>query len=421
MTKFIDGNAAPLLTTPAAQTTSPDTPLPEPSYIGTDVARPLLLPATTQAKAKALARKILARQQRDDDYGRVANGSGPQRSPAPEDRQAWLTPKPVLTTVMAALGISAFTIDAASNGPGTSNVTALTHFTKDDAEGGGLMRRWLGSVVWFNPPYKFILPWVVKAREAVQQGDARLVIGLLPANVGAKWYHENIVGHAHVLFLRGRLYFDAKPGRPCGPAKDSSMLVIWGGTADQVRRLAAAFPTAEHKPLPGWVAACTLPLVEPPVAAPVVEADSATACIELFAGGGSVHLAMREAGYTTVFANDFCPGKRASYAVNFPNVPLDGRDVRAVRGHDLPPAAVLTASSPCTDHSTNGRRAGFAGEHGPLAFKVVRLIGEMRAAGRAPRVVAFETCSVCSRSTRGASLQHSSRRSLPKAILLARS
>lgn len=369
-------------------------------------------PATAKAvreQAKRIAASVMAelpgRNRATRRALEKAVRAGLPKNPVPTDRQAWLTPEPTLTAAMGALGISAFTIDAASNGPGTSNVNALTHFTKDDAEGGGLKRRWLGSTVWFNPPYKLILPWVVKAREAVQRGDARIVIGLLPASVGAKWYHENIVGHAHVLFLRGRLCFDAAPGQPGGPAKDSSMLVIWGGTADQIRSLAAAFPDAEHKPLPGWDAGCAVPAVEPPVAAQADEAEAVSPeeleagetevqeclrTIDLFTGGGSVPLAMEAAGFMTAFANDFCPEKRETFSANFPHVRLDPRSITDIRGHELPRAGTMVASFPCPDHSTSGKRLGFAGDRGVLAFEVVRLVRELAALGRAPGVVVFE-------------------------------
>lgn len=112
--------------------------------------------------------------------------------------------------------------------------------------------------------------------------------------------------------------------------------------------------------------------------------------IELFAGSGAVHLAMAEAGFRAAFANDFCPHKRASYATNFPDVPLDGRSIADIRGHELPGADVITASSPCQDHSINGRRQGFGGGRGRMALEVVRLAHELRQLGRAPKVIAFE-------------------------------
>ena len=112
--------------------------------------------------------------------------------------------------------------------------------------------------------------------------------------------------------------------------------------------------------------------------------------IELFAGRGAVHLAMAEAGFAAAFANDFCPHKRASYAKNFPDVPLDGRSIADIWGHELPETDVITASSPCQDHSINGRRQGFEGGRGRMALEVVRLAHELRQLGRAPKVITFE-------------------------------
>lgn len=112
---------------------------------------------------------------------------------------------------------------------------------------------------------------------------------------------------------------------------------------------------------------------------------------ELFAGGGSVHIAMSRAGFTTAYANDFCRHKAKSYRANFPEVRFDPRPIEQVRGHELPHVELITASSPCQDHSVQGERRGFGdGERGVVAFHVLRLVDELRALGRAPKVLAFE-------------------------------
>lgn len=113
--------------------------------------------------------------------------------------------------------------------------------------------------------------------------------------------------------------------------------------------------------------------------------------LELFAGSGAVHLALAQAGVRTVWANDFCASKRASYAANFPDVPLDPRSIAEVRGYELPEAKIMCSSSPCPDHSFNGEQKGFTGgTRGVLAFHALRLVAELAELGRAPKVVVFE-------------------------------
>ena len=119
-------------------------------------------------------------------------------------------------------------------------------------------------------------------------------------------------------------------------------------------------------------------------------APGAPRLIEFFAGGGSVSLGTTPAGFVTVLANDYCPAKRETYAANHPHVPLDGRSIADVRGHELPMAEAAHLSGPCTDYSTNGERAGDDGEHSVMAHHGVRLINEVAALGRPFKIVIFE-------------------------------
>lgn len=111
---------------------------------------------------------------------------------------------------------------------------------------------------------------------------------------------------------------------------------------------------------------------------------------EFFAGGGMVHQAFKRVGVEVVWANDHCPQKRATYAANHPGTPLDPRSITEVSARDVPNADIWHHSNPCTDFSTNGRRAGIAGDKGALSFQAARLLGEARREGRLPRVLAGE-------------------------------
>ena len=80
-------------------------------------------------------------------------------------------------------------------------------------ESDGLNRDWSGEVVWCNPPYSNIRPWVVKAWES-----KATVVMLVPANrTEQKWWqdliepHRDRGGRLSVRFIAGRLKF-TKPG-----------------------------------------------------------------------------------------------------------------------------------------------------------------------------------------------------------------
>ena len=72
----------------------------------------------------------------------------------------------------------------------------------------------------------------------MEQGNAEVVIGLLPARPDTLYWHRDIAGSASVLFLKGRLKF----GDAGQPAPFPSCLVVWGASNDLVTKLQAALP-----------------------------------------------------------------------------------------------------------------------------------------------------------------------------------
>ena len=78
----------------------------------------------------------------------------------------------------------------------------------------GLKQEWTG-VCWMNPPYgRQIGAWVRKAYESARDNLA-MVVCLLPARTDTAWYHDYVLPHAHVTFVRGRIKFGgAKHGAP---------------------------------------------------------------------------------------------------------------------------------------------------------------------------------------------------------------
>lgn len=73
-------------------------------------------------------------------------------------------------------------------------------------EQNGLERSWAGERVFMNPPYgREVYAWTRKAREEAARGT--LVVGLLPASCDLAWWHEDVVGHAAVRYIRGRVRF----------------------------------------------------------------------------------------------------------------------------------------------------------------------------------------------------------------------
>ena len=88
----------------------------------------------------------------------------------------------------------------------------------------------------------------------------------------------------------------------------------------------------------------------------------------LFSGCGGSCLGFRLAGYRVVYANEFVAAARDTYRANFPETPIDPRDVREVNATSLRDRAetalgsiagsidVLEGSPPCAAFSSAGRR-----------------------------------------------------------------
>lgn len=116
-------------------------------------------------------------------------------------RQDWGTPLDFLAAATERFG--RITWDVASDG---RNAVAPGHWTEaDDA----LSRDWsssdLGSVVWCNPPYARIAPWVERASSC--RAICRWTLVLVPASVGSRWFQDHVLGRSLVLFLNPRLTF----------------------------------------------------------------------------------------------------------------------------------------------------------------------------------------------------------------------
>lgn len=112
--------------------------------------------------------------------------------------------------------------------------------------------------------------------------------------------------------------------------------------------------------------------------------------IELFAGIGLVHEAIRSLGWEAVLANDNDPRKVCAHRANYPGVPFDDRDVRLLDLRDHPAPRLVTASFPCIDLSQAGNRQGLNGKHSSLVRTVLEKVAELSAAGKKPEFLLLE-------------------------------
>ena len=101
--------------------------------------------------------------------------------------------------------------------------------------------------------------------------------------------------------------------------------------------------------------------------------------VEFFAGIGLARLGLEAGGFQVVWSNDADPAKHALYLGNFGGShPFVLGDVRDVRAADLPDDVGLAwASSPCTDLSLAGGRAGLHGAESGTFWEYIRVLDEM--------------------------------------------
>jgi len=135
----------------------------------------------------------------------------------------------------------------------------------------------------------------------------------------------------------------------------------------------------------------------PPVAEILASPRNGLVAVSTFSGCGGSCLGLRWAGWRVAWANEFLPNAAASYRANFPDTPLDGRDIRSVSANDILAATgigeggidLLEGSPPCSDFSMAGRREkgwgkerahgdGSFGRSDDLFMEWLRLADELR-------------------------------------------
>lgn len=98
--------------------------------------------------------------------------------------------------------------------------------------------------------------------------------------------------------------------------------------------------------------------------------------LDLFAGVGGIRLGFENAGFKTVFANDFEPQCKDTYDLNFKDAKLIVEDIRKIGIDDLPQFDFLLGGFPCQAFSIAGYRQGFNDEkgRGNLFFDIARIL-----------------------------------------------
>lgn len=137
-------------------------------------------------------------------------------TPRPPDWSSdkWATPPELVRDLEAEFG--AFDLDPCCE---EHTAKAATFYTD-----GGLEKPWFGRV-FLNPPYSNPRPWLDRAIQAMRDGCT--VVAVLPASTDTRWFHETVIGHAEIRFLRGRVRWLGWSGTPIGSPKSPTIIAIY--------------------------------------------------------------------------------------------------------------------------------------------------------------------------------------------------
>ncbi|MDY5786924.1 DNA cytosine methyltransferase [Veillonella caviae] len=105
-----------------------------------------------------------------------------------------------------------------------------------------------------------------------------------------------------------------------------------------------------------------------------------------FSGVGGIELGFEQTNkFRVVYANEFDENANRTYKLNFPNVPLDSRDIHKVNVDEVDDTDLIVGGFPCQAFSIAGYRKGFEDERGDLFFELLRIIE-----GKQPKAIFIE-------------------------------
>ena len=180
-------------------------------------------------------------------------------------------------------------------------------------------------------------------------------------------------------------FVETFPGAPINGLVEPHIGMSWAekdgaGSGGHGREAPIPVSVSAEKP-----AVSSAPLTRPP-APKTGSPATGLSFYEFFAGGG-----MSRSGlgphWTNLLANDIDSDKAWSYARNFGRSGLAVADIADLTAADLPGRADLAhGSPPCVGASLAGGRKGLGDE----AWDFLRLMQDLRAEGRAPRMITIE-------------------------------
>ena len=97
----------------------------------------------------------------------------------------------------------------------------------------GLITEWKNEVCWCNPPYGNEVPkWCKKALKETKNGTTTVL--LIPCKTNTNWWHDLVIPHAEIRFLRGRVKFIRQNGEQSTQALPWSLAYVVYRSVSQI-------------------------------------------------------------------------------------------------------------------------------------------------------------------------------------------
>lgn len=98
--------------------------------------------------------------------------------------------------------------------------------------------------------------------------------------------------------------------------------------------------------------------------------------ISLFTGAGGLDLGFHQAGFETIFANEYDKNIWSTFEHNFPNTKLDKRSIVDLPSSDVPDSIGIIGWPPCQSWSEAGAGRGICDSRGKLFYEYIRILKE---------------------------------------------
>ena len=87
---------------------------------------------------------------------------------------------------------------------------------------------WRSGRVFLNPPYgRQLKTWMDKAAQELRVGNAEVVVVLMPASIGTKWFHEIVYPHiSEIIMVRHRISFIDLDGTKNSSAANHDSIIL---------------------------------------------------------------------------------------------------------------------------------------------------------------------------------------------------